>query len=239
MFVLDKPLVPKYSKLSVSSVSSATSGISSASSNLSSLKSVNTVTTVITNGPLKANGQTISRVNSAASLGRPYQTDTDEPFNQRRKSRSAPEKPSKAVVTHNTTSSSKKSSKQKGRQYSADSGVETSPNYSAFPSSEQLNGDIDSPFELPPRITTYAESECYLMNLPRCDQFATHLARNLKPMINDIQFTPKVKAKDVIKTFANKLHRLAQESVIAFPRSASTVNNSPRFQEFLRIAVEK
>ena len=77
------------------------------------------------------------------------------------------------------------------------------------------------------------------MNLPRCDQFATHLARNLKPLINELKFPKSEKqAKDVIKQFANKLHRLAQESVIAFPRSASTANNSPRFQEFLRIAVE-
>ena len=77
------------------------------------------------------------------------------------------------------------------------------------------------------------------MNLPRCDQFATHLARNLKPLIAELQFKSGVKnAKNVITQFANKLHRLAQESVIAFPRSASTVNNSPRFQEFLRIAVE-
>ena len=77
------------------------------------------------------------------------------------------------------------------------------------------------------------------MNLPRCDQFANHLARNLKPLINDLNFTNPTQAKNVIKLFANKLHRLAQESVIAFPRSATTVNNSPRFQEFLRIAVEK
>ena len=42
-----------------------------------------------------------------------------------------------------------------------------------------------------------------------------------------------------LKAFATKIHRLAQESVISFPRSASTVNNSPRFTEFLRIAVEK
>ena len=46
-------------------------------------------------------------------------------------------------------------------------------------------------------------------------------------------------ARDKIKKFAPRLHRLAQELVIAFPRSASMVNNSPRFQEFLRLAVEK
>ena len=106
-------------------------------------------------------------------------------------------------------------------------------------SSRRNSEEIDAPYILPPRITSYAESECYLMNLPRCDQFATHLARNLKPLINELKFSNPKQAKNVIKQFANKLHRLAQESVIAFPRSATTVNNSPRFQEFLRIAVEK
>ena len=91
MFVLDRPLVPKYTKAtSLSSVSSTTSGISTASSNLASLKSQSTVTTCITTTekPPKPNGNTISRANSAASLGRPYQTKTDEPNTQRRKSRS-------------------------------------------------------------------------------------------------------------------------------------------------------
>jgi hypothetical protein len=101
------------------------------------------------------------------------------------------------------------------------------------------SGEFDVPYILPPRITAYAESECYLLNLPRCDQFASHLARNLRPLITELRFDSVRNAKDVIARFANKLHRLAQESVIAFPRSACTVNNSPRFQEFLRIAVEK
>ena len=82
MFVLDRPLVPKYTKAcSLSSVSSTTSGISSASS----LKSQTTVTTFITTErPPKPNGNTISRANSAASLGRPYQTHLEEPTNQRK-----------------------------------------------------------------------------------------------------------------------------------------------------------
>ena len=219
MFTLDRPLLPKYSKASLNSLSSATSGISSISSN--SISSQNTVTTVISVPP-KPNGKTSSRASSAASLGRPYQTKVDEPTNQR-KARSAPEKPPKK---------SKKKSKN-GRQWSADSGVET-----GYVSMEKIDGDVDTPFILPPRITTYAESECYLMNLPRCDQFASHLARNLKPLISELKFSSERQAKELIKHFANKLHRLAQESVIAFPRSASTANNSPRFQEFLRIAVE-
>lgn len=221
MFVLDRPLVPKYSKNDLTSLSS--SGVSSAaSSDLASLKSNSTVTTVI-NIPSKINGKTNSRTNSASSLGRPYQTKSDEPTAFRRKSRSAPEK--------------KQSKLDSKRQYSADSGISTTWN-----SVNNLDREVDTPFILPPRITTYAESECYLMNLPRCDQFATHLARNLKPLIGDLKFESvksEQKAKDIIKIFANKLHRLAQESVIAFPRSANTANNSPRFQEFLRIAIEK
>ena len=81
-------------------------------------------------------------------------------------------------------------------------------------------------------------SECYLLSLPRCDQFATHLARNLKPLVTNLKFKSD-QLKSQLKDFSLKLHRLSQESVISFPRSASTVNNSPRFNEFLRIAVEK
>lgn len=76
------------------------------------------------------------------------------------------------------------------------------------------------------------------MSLPRCDAFVTHLARNLRPMMEELRITPRG-AKAQIHTFAPKLRRLAQELVISFPRSASLVNNSPRFQEFLRLAVEK
>lgn len=222
MFMLDRPLLPKYTKASLGSLSSATSGISSGSSNLNeSIRSSSTVTTVCSVPP-KANGKTISRASSAASLGRPYLSVSDEPKGQR-KARSAPDKALKKK---------KKKVKDGGRQWSADSGVDTN-GYSGS-RTDALDGEIDQPFILPPRITAYAESECYLMNLPRCDQFASHLARNLKPLINnelDFQHCKREShAKDVIKAFANKLHRLAQESVIAFPRSASTVNNSPRFQ---------
>ena len=230
MFMLDRPLLPKYSKASLNSLSSGTSGISSISSG-STIASQNTVTTVICSVPPKPNGKTLSRASSAASLGRPYQTASDEPKSQR-KARSAPDK-NVQKLKEKSEKSKKKSASKNGRQWSADSGVET-----GYVSLEKIDGDVDTPYILPPRITTYAESECYLMNLPRCDQFATHLARNLKPLINELKFTSERQAKDLIKQFANKLHRLAQESVIAFPRSASTVNNSPRFQEFLRIAVE-
>ena len=84
-------------------------------------------------------------------------------------------------------------------------------------------------------------SESYLSSLPRCDQFVTHLARSLAPLMRELRFDSctESEARDRIKRFAPRLHRLAQELVIAFPRSASMVNNSPRFQEFLRLAVEK
>ncbi len=77
------------------------------------------------------------------------------------------------------------------------------------------------------------------MSLPRCDQFVTHLARNLRPMMEELKFLSASDAKAQIEAFAPKLRRLAQELVIAFPRSASLVKNSPRFQEFLRLSVEK
>ena len=72
-----------------------------------------------------------------------------------------------------------------------------------------------------------------------CQKFSKDLNNpTLSSKMVSILIVSLKNAKNVISQFANKLHRLAQESVIAFPRSASTVNNSPRFQEFLRIAVE-
>ena len=117
MFMLDRPLVPKYSKASLNSVSSATSGISSASSKNLSLHSQSTVTTVCSVPP-KPNGKTLSRASSAASLGRPYQTTLDDPKGQR-KARSAPDK-------SNQITKAKKKVKDGQRQWSADSGVDTS-----------------------------------------------------------------------------------------------------------------
>ena len=69
----------------------------------------------------------------------------------------------------------------------------------------------------------------------------THLARSLAPLMRELRFDgcSESEARGKIKKFAPRLHRLAQELVIAFPRSASMVNNSPRFHEFLRLAVEK
>ena len=82
-------------------------------------------------------------------------------------------------------------------------------------------------------------SEGYLLNLPRCEQFSTHLARNLGPLVSEEMNFKRSRLRAGVKEFALKLRRLAQESVIAFPRSASLVKNSPKFNEFLRIAIEK
>lgn len=76
------------------------------------------------------------------------------------------------------------------------------------------------------------------MSLPRCEQFINHLVRNLRPMMSSLRFTSE-QAKTQMIDFARRLHRLSQELFIAFPRSASLISNSPRFQEFLRLAIEK
>jgi hypothetical protein len=80
MFMLDRPLVPKYTKNlgGTGSISSATSGISSLnSSHNGSIRSTSTVTTVCSVPP-KINGKTSSRASSAASIRGPYQTDADD-----------------------------------------------------------------------------------------------------------------------------------------------------------------
>ena len=138
MFMLDRPLVPKYSKASLNSVSSATSGISSASSKNLSLHSQSTVTTVCSVPP-KPNGKTLSRASSAASLGRPYQTTLDDPKGQR-KARSAPDK-------SNQITKAKKKVKDGQRQWSADSGVDTSfPRYVQFTISQVVEKFISKNF---------------------------------------------------------------------------------------------
>ncbi|XP_040579519.1 uncharacterized protein [Lepeophtheirus salmonis] len=185
MYVLDKPMVPKYSQITTSHKSSS-----------SSLASRSLAPSTASTG--------ISAPSASLTAA------------QRRKT----------LTKQKKIESIERVKKSNPRQYSADSGYE-SPRVAS----------VHSHFELPPRVTTYMESECYLANLPRCDQFIAHLCRTLKPLISDLKFTKK-RARDEINEFAKVLHRLAQESVISFPRSTKIVNTSPRFQEFLRISVE-
>ena len=54
---------------------------------------------------------------------------------------------------------------------------------------------------------TLFRSESYLSSLPRCDQFVTHLARSLAPLMRDLSFDDcnESEARDKIKKFAPNL----------------------------------
>lgn len=211
MFALDRPLIPKYTRAKLISETTTDSGNPSTSSSRTS--------SCFSTPGGTAPPSTVSTRFSSASSGRPYST------TERRVSITSTSSRSNRSKSVGHPGLKKAKSQDSSRQSSADSG---------------FSGDAggDSKYILPPRITYYNESECYLMSLPRCEQFVTHLARNLKPMLEELRFSSDKDAKDRIHQFAPKLHRLAQEQVIAFPRSASMMNNSPRFQEFLRLAVE-
>ena len=172
MFLLDRPLVPKYTKHNLGDITSS-SGVSSGVSSLSSSKCPSATSTVKTTIS-RCNGKTQSRQSSASSMGRPYATTesingsrvsirpasnitkskSELILNNKRKSKSAPNQNSKASFTNGSNEKIKKAP----RQWSADSGVGT--DYSSS-SSTTSNYDVlfqcDEPYILPARITAYAE----------------------------------------------------------------------------------
>lgn len=160
MFLLDRPLVPKYTRADLADVklSSSSSGISSLHSSRcpSTSGTVSTQLSASVNcRSVRTNASTSSRQNSAGShAGRPYATE-------------GPVTASRASLrsSKSETNLHKRSSGKKGkiRQPSADSGVGTDTSRGASASSAQ-GGRIgcsiyqsDTPFILPARITAYAE----------------------------------------------------------------------------------
>ncbi len=218
MFVLDRPLIPKYTRAKLTSESTTTSASSSSHRRGQT--------------PSRPPSTTTTRVSSVAD-GRPYSTSerrisvvsTGSFHNGRVVSKTKKKQQKSSASSTSTTNNGEP------RQWSADSGIDSE--------SGNFRSNEGDKFILPPRITSYSESESYLMSLPRCDQFVTHLARNLRPMLAELRIVTPESARKQVHDFAPRLKRLAQELVIAFPRSASLVSNSPRFQEFLRLSVEK
>ena len=172
MFLLDRPLVPKYTKHNLGDINSS-SGVSSGVSSLSSSKCPSATSTVKTTIS-RCNAKTQSRQSSASSMGRPYATTesingsrvsmrpasnitkskSELILNNKRKSKSAPNQNTKTSLNNGNNNKIKKAP----RQWSADSGVGT--DYSSS-SSTTSNYDVlfqcDEPYILPARITAYAE----------------------------------------------------------------------------------
>ena len=173
MFLLDRPLVPKYTKHHLGDqFTASSSGCSSGVSSLSSSKCLSAASTVKTTIS-RSNGKTQSRQSSASSVGRPYATTenvngsrvsirsshkltkskSELLLNQRRKSKSAPNPNSKSIISHDLDNGKKKPP----RQWSADSGVGT--DYSSSTSNHNYDSlfNCDEPYILPARITAYVE----------------------------------------------------------------------------------
>ena len=172
MFLLDRPLVPKYTKHNLGDINSS-SGVSSGVSSLSSSKCPSASSTVKTTIS-RCNAKTQSRQSSASSVGRPYATTeningsrtsirpgsnittskSELLLNNRRKSKSAPNQNSKSSLNNGADGKQKRTP----RQWSADSGVGTDYSSSSTPSSN-FNAifQCDEPYILPARITAYAE----------------------------------------------------------------------------------
>ena len=106
-------------------------------------------------------------------------------------------------------------------------------------------------------MTSFCESESFLVAQPGCTNFSLHLQRLLGPLAEELrsrlakergkteQIMESGKAaedfemreKEVLQ-LSGRVRRLCQESVIAFPKSPGGISRSPRYQESIRIAVE-
>ena len=175
MFLLDRPLVPRYTKNSLGDITHSSSGVSSGISSLASSKCPSAVSTSKTTVS-RCNAKTQSRQSSASSVGRPYATTeninasrtsirpnsnitkskSEQILNVNRKARSAPNQnnsklPAKQLHGEKT--------KRTPRQWSADSGVGTDCSNSVRAHSDCCSNifPCDEPFILPARITAYVE----------------------------------------------------------------------------------
>ena len=111
------------------------------------------------------------------------------------------------------------------RQISADSGIE--PDFE------------NNVYELPARITSYEESEAFLLDQPNNQQFISHLNRLIAPLKTMLQKIPKdTLSQDDLLALVPKIKILIQDLLISYPKSSSGVGKSPRYHDMLKVAVE-
>ena len=245
MLILDKPLVPRFCKMGNKQTkknmeNSATTRrrrtlVRQESVSVDDIE-LDTDRSSVSNRPLSSSrptsGSRIYKVSRPSSCSRISTTST--------------------TMTRLTTSSSIESRRKLKKQKSIDSskklGTPSIIRKSPSPPPRQISADSgidpdleDTLFDLPPRITSYAESESFLMNQPNCPQFVSYLHRSVAPIrseLEEIQKSEKVLTEEELAQFANKTKRLCQDSLISFPKTASSVARSPRYQEMLKVAVE-
>ena len=113
------------------------------------------------------------------------------------------------------------------RQVSADSGIE-----------QDVENNL---YDLPPRMTSYEESESFLLDQVYSDHFLTHLRRLVGPVFTKLNDLEQSKANDISREDLLKLvpevRKVIDDSLISFPKSGCS-GRSPRHQEMLRLSVE-
>ena len=117
------------------------------------------------------------------------------------------------------------------RQVSADSGIEADL---ASCSSREGAGV----YELPARITSYEESEAFIMDQAHSDTFLAHLQRLVAPLterLDKLSSTEGDIKEENVLSVVPSLRRAVQEAIISFPRPGA---RSPRYQDMLSTAIE-
>ena len=113
------------------------------------------------------------------------------------------------------------------RQVSADSGIE--PDFG------------DNIYDLPAKITSYDESEAWIMDQIHHKQFLSHLHRLFAPVnlkLEHLTRSISTITQDDITSLIPTIKLLIQDSLISFPKSSTSISRSPRYQEMLRTSVE-
>ena len=112
------------------------------------------------------------------------------------------------------------------RQVSADSGIEQDADNSLY--------------ELPPRMTSYVESEGFLLDQVYSDHFLTHLRRLVVPVImklNTLENNMNNISREDLIDLVPEVRKVINDSQISFPKCGGGAR-SPRHQEMLRLSVE-
>ena len=113
------------------------------------------------------------------------------------------------------------------RQVSADSGIE-----------QDVENNL---YDLPPRMTSYEESESFLLDQVYSDHFLTHLRRLVGPVLMKLNTLEQSKTNNISREdlllLVPEVGKVIHDSLISFPKSRCG-GRSPRHQEMLSLSVE-
>ena len=212
VLVVDRPLVPSYTRMG------------NRQGRHSQRAQLYRQTTVQSDsGHHEAKSRPVSALFSRASSSRPTTTTraSSAPSTSRAKLRKQ-----KSVGTFDffDEDSAKKSPP---RQVSADSGIE-----------QDVENNL---YDLPPRMTSYEESESFLLDQVYSDHFLTHLRRLVGPVLTKLNALEQSKAnyisREDLLELVPEVRNVIHDSLISFPKSGCG-GRSPRHQEMLGLSVE-